>query len=337
VVVYANQPTLLSRFSHWLGWTGFIFCALALIGMYGRFHTYFDTTGGLTERYVSGDKFGKDKVVVLTISGVIMDGDGFVKRQIDRIREDDNAKAVVVRVESPGGTVTGSDYIFHHLKRLREEKKIPLVVSMGSIAASGGYYVSMAVGDEARTIYAEPTTTTGSIGVMMPHYDVSGLMEKLNVKDDTIATHERKTMLSMTKPLAGENRAVVQATIDQMFDRFKSVIKEGRPVFNKDPAALDQLATGEVFLAEKAKMHGLVDEIGFIEDAIDRALELAHLSKESTRVVKYRKPESLVDILEGTAARAPGMDLGAILDLSTPRAYYLFSSFPAAVSTARGE
>src|SRR5688500_19769660 len=107
-----------------------------------------------------------------------MEGDGFVKRQIDRIREDENVKAIVVRVDSPGGTVTGSDYIYHHLKKLRKEKNVPIVVSMGGMAASGGYYVSMAVGDEKDTIFAEPTCETGSIGVILPHYDLSGLMAR---------------------------------------------------------------------------------------------------------------------------------------------------------------
>ena len=104
-------------------------------------------------------------MAIITVSGVIVDGDGYVKKQIERVRQDEDVKAIVLRVNTPGGTVTGSDYILHHLNRLRAERKLPLVVSMGSVAASGGYYVSMAVGDQPQSIYAEPTTTTGSIGV----------------------------------------------------------------------------------------------------------------------------------------------------------------------------
>jgi len=117
----------------------------------------------------------------------------------------------------------------------------------------------MSVGDETKSIYAEPTTITGSIGVMMPHYDVSGLLDELHVKDDSIASHERKLMLNMTKPMTAEHRAIVQGTINQMFDRFKEISKDGRPVFRKDPEALEQLATGEVFLADSAKKFGLID------------------------------------------------------------------------------
>jgi protease-4 len=306
---------------------------MALIGFYGRFHSYFDTTHGLTEKYVSGEKFGDEKLVVLTIDGVIMSGEGFVKKQIDRISEDDSIKAIVIRVNSPGGTVTGSDYIYHHLKKLRDTKKVPIVVSMGSLAASGGYYVAMAVGDQERSIYAEPTTMTGSIGVMMSHYDISGLMEKLSVKDDSLASHERKLMLSMTKPMPAEHRELMQGTINDMFERFKMIVKEGRPTFRKDSEALDQLATGEIFLAGKAKMFGLVDEIGFIEDAVDRAMELAHLSKDKTRVVKYVRPESLLDVLEGSSASTQASYAKAVAELSVPRAYYLYSTMPGITSS----
>ena len=111
---------------------------------------YFDVTQGIRERFHSGAEGGRDKVAVISVRGIILEGDGFVKRQIDRVRQDERVKAVVVRVDSPGGTVTGSDYIYHHLKKLREERNIPLVVSMGSIAASGGYYISMAVGDQEK-------------------------------------------------------------------------------------------------------------------------------------------------------------------------------------------
>ena len=101
---------------------------------------------------VNGAKFADNKVAIISISGVIMSGEGYVKNQIDRARDDSSVKAVVVRLDSPGGTVTGSDYIFHHLDKLRQEKGIPLVVSMGSIATSGGYYVSMAVGEQEKSI-----------------------------------------------------------------------------------------------------------------------------------------------------------------------------------------
>jgi len=328
-IVIHTQGTF-QRILGWVGWAGFFICAMLLIGYVTAFYEYFNTTEGIYEKYHSGAKFGSDKIAIIDVSGVIMEGDGFVKKQIDLIREDDSVKAVVVRVDSPGGTVTGSDYIFHHLKKLREERKLKMVVSMGSVAASGGYYVSMAVGDEPKSIYAEPTTTTGSIGVIIPHYDVSRLMERFDVRDDSISSHPRKQMLSMTRALSDEDRAIVQAYVMESFDRFKEIVKEGRPAYRTDETALTDLATGEIFTAGQAKKRGLVDEIGFIEDAIARVAELASLDVKKARVVHYHRPPSLFEfpLAMQQARSASANPLATVLELNAPRAWYLATSWP---------
>ena len=243
------------RFVSWLGWIGLLFCVPVILGMYAGFHDYFDTTGGIQEKYLSLAKHGRDKVAVINVKGLIT-GDGYVKRQIDRVKGDDKVKAIVLRVDSPGGTVTGSDFIYHHLTKLTADKGIPLVVSMGSMAASGGYYVAMAVGDQEKSIFAEPTTTTGSIGVIIPHYDISGLLKRYDVKNDSIASHPRKQMLSMTKELSPEDREILQNYVNESFERFKKIVRSGRPDFDRDEQALDNLATGEIFSAEQAKKLG---------------------------------------------------------------------------------
>ncbi len=191
-IIIHQSGSLFWRIAAGIGWLGLMVAGIIVLSQWIGFAEYFDTTHGIEEKYVSGGKFASDKIAIISIEGVIMEGDGFVKQQIDRIREDSNVKAIVVRVDSPGGTVTGSDFIYHHLKKLKAEKKIPLVVSMGSMAASGGYYVSMAVEDQENAIFAEPTTTTGSIGVIIPHYNVAELMKEHGVVDDSIASHERK-------------------------------------------------------------------------------------------------------------------------------------------------
>lgn len=337
VVVYTQ--TAWSRFWGWILWIGLFVLAMVVIGQWVTLADYFDTSGGIEEKYVSGQKTADDKIAVITVSGVIMDGEGYVKNQIEKVRSDKKVKAVVVRVDSPGGTVTGSDYIFHHLKKLRDEKSIPLVVSMGGMAASGGYYVSMAVGDKPDTIFAEPTCSTGSIGVMIPHYDISGLLERFDIKDDSLATHPRKLMLSMTKEMTEEERELIQSHIDDMFERFKTVVKEGRPFFKENPGELDKLATGEIFTSEKALNFKLIDRIGFLEEAVDRALELASLSKDKTRVIKYKRPVSIYEGIGlsqgGESAR--GFDLARMLDLSAPRAWFISSSLPAIVSSRRAD
>jgi protease IV len=290
--------------------------------------TSVESDGRVQERYVSGPSGATDKVAILSVEGLIVSGEGFFKRQIDRAMKDakqGNLKAVVLRVNSPGGTINGSDYMYHHLRELVEKTEIPLVVSMGGLAASGGYYVSMAVGNTPKAIYAEPTTWTGSIGVIIPHYDLSGLLKDWHVSDDSIVSGKLKEMGSLTKPMTEEERKVLQGLVNDGFAQFKQIVQAGRPQFKQDPTALDKLATGQVFTADQAKKDGLVDEIGFLEDAVDRAIELAKLDKNSVRVVKYKPELNLVEVLTGGETHSKAtIDVSAILELAAPRAYYLY-------------
>jgi protease-4 len=312
---------------------------MSVIGMSTALKDYFDRSHDVAEEYYSGStRLTADKVAIINVSGLIADGEGYVRNQIERVRQDEKVKAVVVRIDSPGGTITGSDYILHHLKTLRNERDIPLVVSMGSVAASGGYYIAMAVGDQKKSIYAEPTTTTGSIGVIIPHYDISGLLDKLAIKDDSLVTHPRKKMLSMTRSLSEDDRQVLGEYLETAFDKFKDVVKEGRPVFRQNENLLNELATGEIFAASKAKEKGLIDELGFLEAAVERAIELAGLRSEDIRVVKYKQQLSLADVFGlgiASGKARDSLELRGLLELSTPKAYYLWTSLPVALSTAR--
>lgn len=330
-IVLAPGRSRFARMMSWLGWMALVFCLLTLMGMMYSLQDYFDTSEGIQEKYHSLSEAGPDKIAVIQVTGTILSGEGYVKKQINRIRDDDRVQGIVLRVNSPGGTVTGSDYIYHHLTKLREEKEVPLVVSMGPLAASGGYYVAMAVGDQEKSIYAEPTTTTGSIGVIIPHYDLTGLMDRLDIKNDSIATHPRKQLLSMTTKSTPEDRAVLERYVNSSFERFKDIVKSGRPKFRDDPDSLDTLATGEIFTAQQAQESGLVDEIGFIEAAIERVIELADLDEDNVRVVTYEQPMSVVEALGLThmASVSPGAELA---NLAVPRAYYLFTSLPVILS-----
>ena len=284
-------------------------------------------TNKVQEKYYSHNELGSKKIAIITLEGTILSGDGFIADQIKQAAEDPHIYGVVLRVNSPGGTIYGSDQILHDLRKLKKEQQIPIVVSMGGIAASGGYYVSMAVGDEEDSIFAEPTTWTGSIGVKIPHYDLSKLLQDWGVKEDTIASHELKTMGSFAKPMTEVERKIFQTLVDQSFTQFKDVIKSGRPAFEKNPAALNALATGQVFSAQQAIKNGLVDKIGYLEDAVDRAITLAGLRKnqDQVRVVEYKKVPSLFGILaEGRSSNAIP-DMKALLNLNTPQAFYIFS------------
>jgi protease-4 len=335
-VVIENGPKP-SRFVRWLPWgllaVSMVF-NLSLFGLYVEYVPQAD----VNEKLVSHKVTAQDKVAIINVSGVIMSGEGFVKKQIDAVKKDKNVKAIVLRVDSPGGTITGSHFIYHQLREVVEQRKIPLVVSMGSYAASGGYYIAMAVGanDAAgvvageKVIYAEPTTTTGSIGVILPHYNVEGLLKEWKIENDSIKSHPLKDLGSITRKMSEEERKLLQTYIDESFGRFKDVVHFGRRHLKR--SEIDAAATGEIFTSTQALQRRLIDSEGFLEDAVKQAIKLARLGENEVRVVKYEPPATLWTILGGQAQARPaaGLDLAALLDLSTPRAYYLCSWLPSA-------
>lgn len=315
------------------GLTGSALLNLVLLAGSGPF----ESGGKVREEYFSTSSFrqGTHKVAIISLEGVILSGEGAVKRQIDRAAADETVKAVVLRVNSPGGTITGSDYLYHHLSQLREKAGKPIVVSMGGIAASGGYYVSMAAGSTPDTIFAEPTTWTGSIGVIIPHYNASKLMQTWGVEEDSIASHRLKNMGSLSKEMTDEEREIFQALVDESFDRFKAIIRSSRPEFEKAPELLDRLATGQVFTAQQAKESGLIDRIGFIEDAVDRAIELAGLDRDDVKVVRYKAEPTLISLLLGRSAAGGGFNLKALSEMTTPQAYYLWTRLPPLIHSVK--
>ncbi len=340
---YRDLPTrivLEQRGGRWfgrLGWLLFLLAVVAMVVMYNNYQSYFQPEAVVQEKWVSHSKSAPDKVAIITIDGVIMHNDGFAKWQIDQVRNDPNVKAVVLRIDSPGGTVTGSNYLYHLLTKLRDERKMKIVVSMGGICASGGYYISMAVGDTPDSIFAEPTTWTGSIGVLIPHYDLSGLLAKFDVTDDSIASNPLKLTGSPTKKeppeIAEKQRKILQTLVDDSFKDFKEIVKAGRPKFVKDEETLDKAATGQVYTAKQAFDLGLVDKIDYLEVAVDRAIALNNLDENNVRVVTYLKPASLfggvLSPLGEDGKSAGRLDLASLLDLTAPRAYYLCTWLPA--------
>jgi len=299
----------------------------------------FSAETALQEQHVAAARNGTHKVAIVRVEGAILDGEGFVKQQLDQIRRDDRVQAIVLRIDSPGGTVSASDYLYHHLQKLAKDRQLPIVVSMGGLCASGGYYIAMAVGPAEQAIFAEPTTWTGSIGVIIPHYNVAGLMEKWDIEEDSIKSHPLKALGSPTKKLTEQERAVLQGLVDDSFDRFKEVVQSGRPRFAQNPEQLNAVATGQVFTARQAVDNGLVDKVGFLEDATARAIELAGVDPADTQVIRYKRDTGLMDqLLFGANARARNaapFDLSRLVDLATPRAYYIWSWLPEAEGLGR--
>lgn len=274
----------------------------------------------VTEKVIQGNRKADSKIVIVTIEGLITgNADGFIAKQIRRVIADTDVKAVVLRVDSPGGTMSGSDYYHHLLQKMKSERKIPVVVSMGSIAASGGYYVSM-VGNE---IYAEPSTITGSIGVIASLFDASELFQKIGIESTPIVSGKHKAMGSFMKPMSDEERALFQNLIDDNFARFKKIIREGRDGFANNPEELDKLATGQIFTANEAVANKLIDKIGFLDDAIAQAVKLAKVDERNYKVIQYNPKLSFMEVLLESRTPNKLFSSKTLSDMTTPKVYLI--------------
>ncbi len=338
--VILEQPR--SRWGGRIAWIITGISVMVAVASAGANATYFQTSSRVLETFHSRSGSAEAKVAIVSIAGAILGGDGFAGNQIDKIEDDENVRAIVLRIDSPGGTVSGSDEIYHRISTLAAERNLPVVVSMGGICASGGYYIAMASGGEDDVIYAEPSTLTGSVGVLIPNYDFSQLLERFQVTDTTVSSGPLKEMLSPTKPrtpeLEDRQREVLQSLVDEMFERFASIVRGGRPKITDDQ--FEEIGTGRIFTAQQAVGVGLVDRIGFLDDAVDRAVELTGLADENVRVVRYSRPAGLLDEVLGTTgtasarldARGITLSLDALAEWTAPRCWYLCSWLPPVIS-----
>lgn len=282
------------------------------------------TSSSPNEKYHAGNKQSPDKLVIIEISGTIMPPFTHrILRSIKHALEDDKVKGVLLQVDSPGGFVADSHQIYHRLKELAVKK--PIVVSMQSLAASGGYYVAMGAGPKGR-IYAEPTTWTGSIGVIIPRYEFLGLKDKLGIDSKPLKTGEFKDALSPFHPLTDREKEVWDNILNQAFERFISVIDENREPLTREQVR--RLATGQIYTSDDALKFGLIDAIGFEEDALK---ELKSMAKTSDpKVVKYEFHSGLVDLVLGAqASQDPVLQWRAWLEATVPRAMFYCSWAPA--------
>ncbi|HMQ15320.1 MAG TPA: signal peptide peptidase SppA [Phycisphaerae bacterium] len=206
-----------------------------------------------------------------------------LKEKLDRAAADARVRAVVLRINSPGGGVTASDIMYSELMAFRQRTRKPVVASLMDVAASGGYYLACA----ADEIHAQPTTVTGSIGVIMIAPEFSGTMHKLGIEANVIKSGPLKDAGSPLRSMTPEDRAVFQSLIDAMYERFVAVVTAGRK--GVEPARLRELADGRVYLAPQARELGLVDEVGSLDGALRRAKVLAGLGDRPVLVVEYAR------------------------------------------------
>ncbi len=226
----------------------------------------------------------KPKVALISIDGTISEYVDVIDN-ISKAEKESSVKSVVIRVDSPGGAVGSSQEIYRAIEKLRQKK--PVVVSMGNVAASGGYYISA----PANVIYANPGTITGSIGVIIQHVDVSEILNKLGVKVNTIKSGENKDILYPTKPLLPEQKEILEKTVLDVYEQFLDAIVKYRPIKKE---VLRTYADGRVFSGKEAQKLGLVDKIGNIQDAIDEAKKLAKLPEDAP-VIEIKNKKSFLE------------------------------------------
>jgi protease-4 len=322
----AAQGKTVSRVVFWVLLVGVPLSLIVLI-VIGLGRVFSFSSPALEEKNYSKRLWtsGRHKIAIIHLDGTIMSGEGFIKKQIEQVIDDTSIKGVVFRVNSPGGLVTASDHIYQQLLKMRKERAtneepLPMVVSMGGMAASGGYYVSMAVGDTPNSIYAEPSTWTGSIGVIIPHYNAFKFMKEHGFEEDSVRSHDLKGMGSFAKEMSPEVRAIFQKLVDESFADFKQIVKQGRP--NLTDEQISALATGQVYTTRQALSNGLVDQQGYLEDAIRGLIKLAELDEDHVRVVEYKRETTLLDLL-GAKAEPQKSELAALIELTKPQAYYL--------------
>lgn len=243
---------------------------------------------------------GGNRVALVEVEGLIVDAQQVV-RQLEEHLEDPSIRAVVVRVESPGGVVGPSQEIHDAIARVREKGK-PVVVSMGAIAASGGYYLAVA----ADHIVANPGTLTGSIGVLIQLAEIEGLLKKVGVHFEVIKAGRHKDVGNFARPMTPEERAILQGLLDDMYDQFVTAVAKGRRL---ERATVLELADGRVYSGRRAKELGLVDSLGGLEDAVRTAGTLAGITGKP-RLVRPRRAFHLTDLADWLGGRTP---LGALL------------------------
>lgn len=329
---------------------------LLLVLVFNPLHLLMDLAtgeGGFPQHRVAGPKLqeiwvkessSRNKIVIIPVEGVItsqgLGRSGFsmvdvIKDQFKQASEDKQVKAVVLKVNSPGGEVLASDDIYRIVEDFQNKSGKPVVAAMGSLAASGGYYVSA----PCRWIVANELTITGSIGVIMHGYNFRGLMDKIGVRPEVFKSGKFKDMLSPDKreqDITQEEREMIQSMVNETFDKFKTIIASGRGAAAQLNGGLpeagralvenwQQYADGRIFSGKEALKLGFVDEVGTFEAAVQRAQKLAGIPEAN--LVQYQQLFDLGDLLGifgQSEARTLKIDLG--LDaprLQTGRLYFL--------------
>jgi protease-4 len=303
-----------------------IFGLPAMVNMTPSGNAGIDDKPPVTEIWSCGQ--GEVKVVRIPIHGTLIENHDYgpfsspgpvsvALMQIRAATVDENVRAIIVEIDSPGGGVTASDLIYNALMDFKKTDSNRVVVAvLGDTAASGGYYVAAA----ADHIIAHPTTMTGSIGVIMAKIDLKGLGEKYGVGLDVIKAGSKKDMLNPFEEMTEEERAILQVMVDEMHTRFIELVAESRDELTVEEVRA--LADGRVFTGAKALELKLVDEIGYWDGAVDATCSL--LGVKDVKIVKYQEEFSLGALFAAEAPDTPSLSASTLMDLARTRVMYLW-------------
>ncbi len=251
----------------------------------------------LQEKVLEGE--GEAKILLLDISGIISEkeesrGLGFskkeslvaqIKEELQKAEGDSSIVGVIVRINSPGGTVTASDTIYHELMQFKRGAGVRIIACMTDLATSGGYYVASA----ADEIMAHPTSITGGIGVIAMKFNVEKLLSKIGIQEETIKSGDKKDIWSPFRPSTSEEREIIQTIINTLHERFVKVVLDGRKSL-LDKEEIERLADGRIYTADQALEVKLIDRIGYLDDAVKEMKE--SLKIEEAKVITYYRPGS---------------------------------------------
>ncbi len=292
----------------------------------------FPPTLPLREKTIQGT--AAEKILLVDLSGIISEkGAGSslslsedvvsrIKEELTLAAEDDQIKALLLRINSPGGTVTASDLIHHEITAFKTKRRVPVVAIIMDVGASGGYYVAAA----ADRIIAHPTSVTGSVGVIMLRVNAEGLLQKIGIETGTIKSGAKKDIGSPFRPMGEDERAIFQTMIDGFQSRFLDVVSKGRGSLPAERLKL--VADGRVLTGPQALQLGLVDQIGYLDDALTTAKQVAGLT--DARVVIYARPgsykQNIYSQLQGESSieALARLDVMSLVRGGTPQFLYLW-------------
>ena len=325
---YPVYPAPPRRFSGWRVLWRLLF-GLSVLANIGLFFLLISavvmiaTGGGGTYRTVIREGPRDSRIAVINVSGIIDGGQAEeVLRQMEAAKQDRAVKGIIVRVDSPGGTISASDRIYREILDYRKKRGLPAVAFMQGMAASGGYYASVA----CERIVAEPTTITGSIGVVMVHFVFENLLEnKLGIQPVFLTMGAKKDWPSSFRaPTQEELTYVHDRLLDPAYKRFVDVVKDGRQE-SLSPGEVEKLADGSIYVANQALEAKLIDKIGYLDEAIATVKALAGI--EAAQVVEYRRPFSLMGLLNAKSTQIPKLDRKTLFEFGTPQVLYLWNAY----------